>query len=171
METLTAIKSRRSMRSFKADQVDPKLLDVVLEAGTYSPTGKGGQSPQIVVVQDEETRSQLSRMNAEVMGVDKDPYYGAPTIILVLAPGDIVTWVEDASCVLTCMMLAAHDVGLASVWIHRERQMFASDEGKKLLEKWGLPGNLEGVGSIALGYAAVDLPEAAPRKEDYILKV
>ena len=173
METIKAIKTRRAIRKFKADQVDSGLLDIVLEAGTYSPTGKGLQSPQIVVVQDEETKAKLRRMNAAIWGKgeDVDPYFGAPTIILVLAPSDVTTWIEDASCVLTCMMLAAHDIGLASVWIHRERQMFQSAEGKELLEKWGLPDSLEGVGSIALGYSAVDLPQAAPRREGYILKV
>jgi nitroreductase len=171
METFDALKTRRSVRKYKQVQVDPAVLDKVLEAGTYSPAGKGLQSPQIVVVQDAETLAQLRRMNAAVMGVETDPYYGAPTIVLVLAPSDIVTWIEDASSVLTYLQIAAHDAGLASVWIHREREMFASEEGKELLRKWGLPDKLEGVGSLAIGYAAGDLPEAAPRKENYILKV
>jgi nitroreductase len=172
METFEALRTRRSVRKFKPVQVDPEVLDKVLEAATYSPCGKGLQAAQIVVVQDAETLAQLRRMNAAIWDKNiDDPYFGAPTIVLVLSPNDVPTYVEDGACVLTYMMLAAHDAGLASVWVHRERQMFASDEGKELIKKWGLPDKMEGIGSLAIGYAEGDLRVAPPRREDYILKV
>lgn len=105
------------------------------------------------------------------MGKETDPYYGAPAIVLVLANPEIGTFVEDASCVLENMMLAAASLGLGSVWVNRERQIFDSERGKELLREWGLPERLRGVGSIALGYAAAPLSEAAKRKENYIIKV
>ena len=111
------------------------------------------------------------KMNAAVMGTDSDPYYGAPVIVLVLADKNASTFVQDASCVLENMMLAAHAVGLASVWVNREREMFDSPEGKALLEKWGLDPDLVGVGSIALGYAAAPPAPAKPRKDGYIVKI
>ena len=169
-EMLNLIKTRRSCRAYRTDNVPEELLDKVLEAGTYAPTGGGRQSPVIVAVRDPELRSTLSAMNAEIMGGDSDPYYGAPVVILVLAKGDANTFVEDGSCVLENMMLAAHALGLATVWVHREREMFDSEKGKALLRDWGLPESLRGVGAIALGYPAQDTPEAAPRKHDYILK-
>ena len=160
------IKTRRSVRSYKADPVPQELLDTVLEAGTYAPTGGGHQSPVIVAVTSPETRERLRALNAAVMGKETDPYYGAPAIVVVLADGGRGTFVEDGSCVLENLMLAAHAVGLSSCWIHREREM-----GKELLKEWGLPETLRGVGSIALGYADGPEPAAAPRKDGYVLRV
>ena len=170
-EVLEIIKKRRSVRSYKQEAVPEELLDAVLEAGTFAPTGMNKQSPVIISVTSEKYRKELSRLNAEVLGKETDPYYGAPAIVLVLANPEIGTFVEDASCVLENMMLAAASLGLGSVWVNRERQIFDSKRGKELLREWGLPERLRGVGSIALGYAAAPLSEAAKRKENYIVKV
>lgn len=105
------------------------------------------------------------------MGKDTDPYYGAPVLVLALADPASSTWVEDASCALENMMLAAHALGLGSVWVHREREIFDSEAGKALLRAWGLPETLRGVGSIALGYASGPAPAPAPRKDGYIVRV
>ena len=172
---LELLKTRRSVRSYKPEQIAAQELDAVLEAGTYAPTGMGMQSPVIVAVQDAQTRQavmdRLTKLNAAVIGKDVDPYYGAPTIVLVLADPERGTCVEDGACVLCNMMNAAHSLGLASCWIHGEREMFQLPEGKALLRQWGLPETLRGVGSIALGYAAGPLPQPKPRKEGYIHKV
>ncbi len=169
---LDLIKSRRSCRSYLDTAVPEEKLDAVLEAGTYAPTGGGRQSPVIVAVKDAETREQLIQMNAKIMGkADANPYYGAPVILLVLADGNANTAVEDGSCVLENMMLAAHSEGLSSVWVHREYEMFQSEEGKALLRKWGLSEQLRGVGSLALGYAAVEPADPPARKNGYIVKV
>lgn len=170
-EVLEIIKKRRSVRSYKQEAVPEELLDAVLEAGTFAPTGMNKQSPVIISVTSEKYRKELSRLNAEVLGKETDPYYGAPAIVLVLADPEIGTFVEDASCVLENMMLAAASLGLGSVWVNRERQIFDSERGKELLREWVLPERLRGVGSIALGYAAAPLSEAAKRKENYIVKV
>lgn len=126
------IKTRRSTRSFKLDSIPEDLLDAVLEAGTYAPTGMNRQSPVIIAVSDKKYREKLSKLNAAIMGVDKDPYYGAPTVVLVFADPSANTFVEDGSCVLENMMLAAHACDLGSVWVHREREIFDSEEGKKV---------------------------------------
>lgn len=170
-ETLNVIKSRRSTRAYKTDPVPEKLLDAVLEAGTFAPSGMNKQSPTIVAVTGDKYRREISALNAAVMGVTSDPYYGAPVVVLVLADSNAGTWVEDGSCVLENMMLAAESLGLATVWVHREREIFDSERGKQLLREWGLPETLRGVGSIALGYASAPAKPAAPRKDGYIVKV
>ena len=111
---LEMIKPRRSTRSFKPDSIPEDLLDAVLEAGTYAPTGMTRQSPIIIAVSDKKYREKLSKLNAAIMGVDKDPYYGAPTVVLVLADPSANTFVEDGSCVLENLMLAAHACDLGS---------------------------------------------------------
>ncbi len=168
---LENIRTRRSLRKYKEAQITEDELNTVLEAGTYAPSGRGLQSPILVAVQDPETKKRLIKMNAEILGTDTDPYYGAPTLILVFAPVDRTTCIEDGSCVLDTMMLAAHSIGLASCWIHREKEMFATTEGKALMKKWGVPENFNGIGALALGYADGPLPQAPQRKEGRIIRI
>ena len=170
-EFLDMLLTRRSVRAYKPDPVPEALLEEVLRAGTYAPTGGGRQSPVLVAVTDKAARDEISRLNAAVMCKDTDPYYGAPVLVLALADPASSTWVEDASCALENMMLAAHALGLGSVWVHREREIFDSEAGKALLRAWGLPETLRGVGSIALGYASGPAPAPAPRKDGYIVRV
>ena len=143
---LELLKTRRSVRAYKPDQVTPQALDAVLEAGTYAPTGMGMQSPVIVAVQNPKYRQAVMELNQLARGMEGDPYYGAPTILLVLADPDRGTCVEDGSCVLCTMMDAAHALGLASCWIHGEREMFELPQGKALLKEWGPAGKPPGGG-------------------------
>ena len=169
METnfLEIIRTRRSYRSYKAEQITDEQLNAVLEAGTYAPTSRGLQSPFIVAIQNEALKARLAKMNAEIMGVTTNPYYDAPTYVLVFVPADAPNGVQDASLVLENMMLAAHAQGLGSCWIHREREMFATEEGKGLMREWGLPDGLVGIGALALGYPDGGPSPAKPRKEGY----
>ena len=169
-ETLKTLTTRRSVRAYLPDQVKEDDLRQILEAGTYAPTGMGAQSPVMVVVQDPETIRQLSRMNAAVMGGSGDPFYGAPTVIVVLADKNRGTCVEDGSLVMGNLMDAAASLGVASCWIHRAREVFDTPEGKELLKKWGLSDSYIGVGNCILGYAKDPLPQPKPRKENYIIR-
>lgn len=164
---LEIIRTRRSYRSYKPEQITDDELDAVLEAGTYAPTSRGLQSPFIVAVQNEELRKRLAEMNARVLGVTSNPYYDAPTYVLVFVPADAPNGVQDASLVMQNMMLAAHAQGLGTCWIHREREMFATDEGKELMNHWGLPEGLIGIGGLALGYPEGEPFAPKPRKEGY----
>lgn len=164
---LQLIKTRRSCRRYQSAQISDQDLNAVLQAGTYAPTSKGKQAPYIVAVQNAALREKLAKMNAAVMGTDTNPYYDAPTLILVLAPKDDRNPIQDGSCVLQNMMLAAHALGLATCWINREREMFDTPDGIELMKSWGLPDGLMGVGALSLGYADGPLDEPKPRKEDY----
>ena len=169
---LKSLKERRSIRRYEARQVEEDKLRTILEVGTYAATGMNRQSPIMVVVQDPDTREKLRKMNAAIMGnPDMDPFYGAPTIVIVLADPNIPTCVEDGSLVMGNLMNAAYAVGVDSCWIHRAKQEFDSEEGKQLLREWGIEGDYIGVGHCILGYRDCDMPEAKPRKQTYIYRV
>ena len=166
---ITALVQRRSIRSYKPEQITDDELKTVLEAGTWAPTGMGRQDPWIVAVQNPELLKKLSKMNAAFLGMDTDPFYGAPTYVLVFG-SDPALWansVPDGSLVLGNMMNAAHAIGLGSCWINREREMFATEEGKALMKEFGLPDGLIGIGALALGYPAAPPRDPKPRKENY----
>lgn len=170
-EVLNCLKERRSVRKYKKEQIKESELQQILEAGTYAPTGMGMQSPVMVVVQDAEMIAKLSKMNAAVMGMDNDPFYGAPTVVIVLADASRPTYVEDGSLVMGNLLNAAYSIGVDSCWIHRAREVFATEEGKALLKQWGLEENYVGIGNCLLGYRDCELPQAKPRKENYIYRV
>ncbi len=170
-DTLKVLLNRRSIRAFKPEQIKDEELNAVLEAGKYAPSGGNQQAALFVVVQARETRQTISRMNRAVTGGDSDPYYGAPTVILVLADASKVTPVEDASVALANMFNAAFSLGLGSCWVHRTRQMFETDEGKALLRTWGVEGEYVGVGSCILGYPDGEHPQAAARKDGSVVMV
>ncbi len=171
-QILQAMRERRSVKKYLPTLVEEDKLQAILEAGKFAANGRGMQSATMVVVQDAETREQLRKMNASVMGnPDADPFYGAPTVVVVLADKNHTTAVEDGSLVMGNLMLAAYSVGVDSCWIHRAKEMFASEEGKKLLEKWGLPGEYVGVGNCILGYRDCEYPVAKPRKENFVYRV
>ena len=136
-EVIKTLTERRSVRAYSKKQVEDEKLQLILKAGTYAPTGMGMQSPVMVVVQDEETVALLSRLNGKVMGTSSDPFYGASTVVVVLADKTVSTHVEDGSLVMGNLMNAAFSLGVDSCWIHRAREVFQTEEGKELLKKWG----------------------------------
>lgn len=169
-ETLTTLLTRRSCRSYKPELIEEEKLNKILEAGTYAATGMGKQSPIILAVTNKELRDKISKMNAAVMGFSGDPFYGAPEVLVVLANKDIPTYIYDGSLVMGNLMNAAADLGVASCWIHRAKEVFASEEGKAILKDLGIEGNYEGIGNLILGYAAAPAKEPLPRKENYIYR-
>ena len=171
-EALNVFKTRRAIRNFKPEQITDEELRAVVEAGTYAPTGKGTQGVQIIAVQSPENVAAVDALNARVLGnPEMHPYYGAPTILLVLETPQCVTHELDGAAACMNMLNAACAAGLGSCWIHRCKQMFALPEGKALLKQWGLSEELVGVASIALGYADGEPPRPKERREGYVLRV
>ena len=167
-ETLKVLEERRSCRKFKPDMITDDELNAVIKAGTYAPTGMGKQSPIIIAVTNKELRDELAKVNAQIMGGDMDPFYGAPVVLIVLADKSIWTYKEDGSLVIGNMLNAAESLGLGSIWIHRAKEEFEMDFGKNILKKLGIEGDYEGIGHCALGYPDGEKLQAKPRKDNYV---
>lgn len=172
-DTLKVLETRRSCRNFKPDMIPEETLEQIVRAGTYAPTGMGKQSPIILAVTNKELRDQLSEENRKIMGTPErmDSFYGAPVILVVLANKAVPTHVYDGSLVMGNLMNAAESLGVASIWIHRAKEEFESDFGKKILADLGIQGEYEGIGHCALGYAAEPAKETTARKENYVYYV
>lgn len=170
-EVVNSLINRRSVRSYQDKQVDQETLDQILEAGLYAPSGMDRQPTIMVVVQDKETIAYLSKLNAAVMNSNNDPFYGAPTVVIVLADATVGTYIEDGSLVMGNLMNAANALGVDSCWINRAKEVFNSQEGKELLKKWGIDEKYVGIGNCILGYANGEKPTAKPRKDKRIYRI
>ena len=168
MDAMVNLLTRRSIRKYKPDMLPREILDKIIEAGTYAPTGKNQQSPIIIAVTNKALRDRMSQLNAAVLGQEDDPFYGAPVVLVVLAERSNPNHVYDGSLVMANLMLAAHALGVGSCWINRAREVFDTDEGKTILADLGIEGDYEGVGNCILGYADGPAPTAKPRKENYV---
>jgi nitroreductase len=169
--TLEDLKNRRSIRSYKPEQITDAQLDAILEAGTWAASGNGSQSAVIVAVQNKELIAKIEALNARVLNnPSAKPFYGASTVLNVLVDPAKPTPIDDGNLVIGNLINAAYAVGIGSCYIYRAKEVFASPEGKELLKQWGLAENYVGVGHVILGYAA-ETPAPKPRKKDYIIKI
>ena len=178
--TIKDIITRRSVKKYKDKPVEMELVEQIVTAGTYAPSGMNKQAAVILAITNKEMRDRLSRMNLDVVirnGMQtssghSDPFYGAPVVLVVLAKKEVGTRVYDGSLVMENMMIAANSLGLGSCWIHRAKETFETEEGKQMLRDLGLEGEYEGIGNCIVGYAADDaLKPQSPRKDDYVVWV
>ncbi len=172
-EIIQSMKERRSVRKFKPEMPAKADLEQIIEAGLYAASGKGKQAATVIAVTDKALRDKIAEDNRKIGGWQEgfDPFYGAPVILIVLADKNWPTAVYDGSLVMGNLMLAAHSLGLGSIWIHRAKEEFETDEYKQLLAELGVEGEWEGIGHCAVGYIDGQAPQAAPRKEGRVFWV
>jgi nitroreductase len=169
-EIIRAMEERRSVRKFKPDMVPKEMIEQIIEAGLYAASGMGKQAAIVVAVTKKELRDKIAEDNRKIGGWGEgfDPFYGAPVILMVLGNKEVPTHVYDGSLMMGNLMLAAHSLGLGSIWIHRAKEELEMDEYKELLKSLGVEGEWEGIGHCAIGYADGNLPAAAARKENRV---
>ncbi|MBQ5330503.1 MAG: nitroreductase [Oscillospiraceae bacterium] len=168
-DIIKAMEERRSIRKFKAEMPSREDIAQILVAGTFAASGMGRQAVKMIAVTNKKWRDALSEANRKIGGWQEgfDPFYGAPVVVLVLGDKSVGTSIYDGSLVMGNLMLAAHSLGLGSIWIHRAKEELEQDEWKKMLSDLGIEGEWEGIGHCAIGYADQE-PEAAPRKPDRV---
>ena len=171
-DIIKAMEERRSIRKFKPEMPSKSDIDQIIEAGLYAASARGEQSAIIVEVTNKERRDRISADNCRVGGWENfDPFYGAPVILIVLAKKDWPNRVYDGSLVMGNLMLAAHSLGLGSIWIHRAKEEFEMPEYKQLLKDLGIEGEWEGIGHCAVGFMDCELPQAPVRKPGRVFRV
>lgn len=172
-EVLEKMKGRRSIRKYKQDSIPQEILDQIIEAGLYAASGMNTQNTIIIQVTEKALRDKIAEMNRKIGGWEEgfDPFYGAPAMLIVLAKKDGANRVYDGSLVMGNLMLAAHELGIGSCWIHRAKQEFETEWGREFLKSLGIEEEYEGIGHCALGYTDGDYPEAPARKENRVYYV
>lgn len=167
-ETIKTILNRRSVRSYQSKQITDEELNMILKAGTYAPSAMNQQSSHFTVIQNKEIMNELVTLGKEAINQDRNPFYDAPTVVLVFAKKDNIAPVQDASLAMENMFLAAASLNIGSCWVNCVNRIFNTKKGKEFQKKIGVSEEYMSVGSSILGYPAEPAKEAAPRKEDFI---
>ena len=170
-EVIKNLKERRSIKKYKPDLPKRELIEEVVSAGISAASGRNRQSAIVVAITDKGVRDRLSAANAALLGMENDPFYGAPCILVVLAKKECNTYIYDGSLVMGNMMSAAHSLGLGSCWVHRAKEVFMLDEWKSWLRSIGVEGEYEGIGNLWLGYSECEYPDPIPRNPDRVFFV
>lgn len=152
-EVLQNILTRRSVRTFKEEQIKAEELDLILKAGTYAPSGMNKQSWQFTVVQNKEKIELLAKVVSEALSRDAGyNFYAPPTLIMLSNEKDNVNGLADCACALENIFLMANSLGIGSCWINQLRTICDEKEVREVLTSFGIPENHIVWGMASIGY-------------------
>ncbi len=154
---------RRSIRAYTQEVPSHELLEQIVLAGQYAPSGKNLQEWHFVVVEKAEVLHRLEELLGEALGRPNYNLYGAPVIILCANKKGARNAMADCSAALQNMMLAAHDLGLGTCWINQFRDVWEDEKVNAYLAEIGLPEGYQVQCSTIVGYPA-QKPQAPARK-------
>lgn len=167
-DVLKTLLNRRSVRSYSPEQIKEEDLQAILEAGQFAPSAMNEQPWHFTVVQNKDVLQKITEATKKAMNRNTDPFYGAPTLILVFADKNAIAPVQDASLAIGNMLNAAASLGVSSCWIHAVNALFAGKEALAFTAELGIPEDTISVGSLVLGSNAGSEPVASSRKENTI---
>ena len=168
-EVLNNILTRRSIRSFKEEQIKDEELEDILKAGIYAPSGMNRQSWQFTVIQNKEKIDELAKIVREELGRDEGyNFYAPPTLIMLSNDRDNSNGLADCSCALENIFLMANSLGIGSCWINQLKTICDNEKVRNILNEFNIPQN-----HIVWGMAALGYPEkqgVAHERKDGIIK-
>lgn len=173
-EVLEAIKSRRSVRFYRSEQISEENIDLIIEAGRYAPSAHNEQTWHFTVIQNAELLGNINEIVRKGMAesdvewvrkmAEKPGFmvtYSAPTLIVVSGRIDGMAWKVDCSAAIQNMLLAAESLGIGSVWLGLMRFFFDKQENVAAL---GLPEGYQPFYGVSFGYSANEKKFAAPKR-------
>lgn len=179
-ETLKVISSRRSIRSYKEEQISDIELQEILDAAQQAPIAVNGKK-HFAVIQDKELLDKMvidikyavkNSGNKFLIDVVSRPnhhtFYHAPTVIIVSGENGYPFSSLDCSATAENILIAAESLNIGSCWIGTFLPLFASEKAAEYKEKLGIPDGFNPICSIALGYKAIENQFSAPRKNNII---
>lgn len=184
---LELIKSRRSTRKYKAEDVSEEQLNQILEAGRYAPSGGNCQSTHFIVIKNKEILAELAALTQRAFaemeitpGLYKSIvnsihaskkgnyvfHYNAPVLIITANQKDYGNNIADCACSLENMMLMANALDLGSCWINQLKWLNENPVILKYMKKLGMDESERVYGALAVGYpdTADGLPDREPLK-------
>lgn len=181
---LDFIKSRRSTRKFKNEMVPEELVEQVVEAGRYAPSGGNSQSTHFIVIENKEVLDKLAdlaKIEFAKMEITADTYkslvhsinaskngnyifhYNCPVLIVTANKKNYGNNIADCACALENMMLMANSLDLGSVWINQLKWLNENPVLLAAMGEIGLADDERVYGALAIGYA--DSEDGLPNRK------
>jgi nitroreductase len=153
MDAILALKTRRSVRSYRADPVPPKIVEDIVDCGRLAATARNRQPWEFVAVTDARERKQFADL------IDTGRFLAdAPVNIAVLCK-DTKYFLEDGSAAIENILVAARAHGLGSCWVAGDKKPYAEQVARIL----NVPADFRLIGIVALGYAT-EQPQMPPKR-------
>lgn len=175
---LSVIHRRRSIRSYKPEQLTEHDLAGVLEAAKVAATACGQQLWHFTVVQNKKLLETINAGARALALASKVPalverasapgfsaFYQAPSVIIVSVDASAIAPENDATLAIANIMLAAESLDIGTCWIHSIPRLLQSKENTKLVKELKIPVNYVAQTAVAIGYKAAEAPERAARAE------
>jgi nitroreductase len=160
---LDILRNRRSIRSYKDQEIEQELIEQLKEAAVRSPSSWGINSWRFLFITDKAKLKELSRAKESGSGFLKDARLG---VVVLAAEEESDVWIEDCSIASIILQLTGQSLGLGSCWIqirNRKHNSLQSSEDyvKGVLH---LPENMRVECMIAFGYPD-EKKEPVPRRD------
>lgn len=158
-ETIHTIMTRRSVRRFKEQKIEKSLIDMILRAGYYAPSGHNMQTWRFTVITNADKINRLkeaAKKTAEANGVYFYGWENPALVVLVSNDKRNAYGCQDASCASENMMLAAWSYGIGSIWLNPLMILRDKSPVSEILDEYGVPRNHIVWSTIAMGYPFVD---------------
>lgn len=151
-EVIRNLLTRRSVRKFTEKKIARKDLDVLLKVALAAPSGMNKQTWQFTAVTDGTKIQRLADAVGKALDIENYDIYKPVALIIPSNLRDSAWGMEDNACALENIFLAAHSLGIGSVWINQLRHCCDVPEVRKILTSWGIPEDHVVYGIAALGY-------------------
>lgn len=163
-EVMKNILTRRSIRAFNEQDISRDLLDQILQAAIYAPSGMNKQTWQFTAIVNRDKIQVLAKLIEKALGRKGYNFYNPSVIVLVSNERESNWGKEDSACALENIFLAAHSFGIGSVWINQLKDICDEPEIRHYLQEVGLPQDHVVYGIAALGYSAMEAKQDVNKK-------
>lgn len=152
-DVIQNILERRSVRKFTDREISKQHLEQIVNAGIHAPSGMNKQLWHFSAVQDKRLLNRLADTVGQILGREGYDFYRPDALILVSNDRDNAHGAADSACALENIFLAAHSLGIGSVWINQFNGICDDKALRPLLTECKVPENHIIYGAAALGYA------------------
>jgi len=153
MDALLALKTRRSVRSYKPDPVPSKVVEDIVDCGRLAATARNRQSWEFVAVTEPSVRRHLAEL------IDTGRFLADAPVCIVVLCADTKYFLEDGSAAIENILVAARAHGLGSCWVAGDKKPYA----ETVCQMLKAPAGCKLIGIVALGYAA-EQPTMPPKR-------
>ena len=154
MEVLNCIETRRSIRAFETKPLTKEQLTILAEAARSAPTARNMQTRRITVLQNKILMEKWRAAIQKELGRENYTFYAPDALIIASEKEDAIMPRENCACALENVFLAAHAMGIGSVWINQLNGVCDRPAIREVLRELNLPNDHHVWGMAAVGYAA-----------------